>query len=345
MKKCRGCGVELQYTDKNSLGYAPDESFDYCQRCFRLSHYGDISNFTKDISENQKVIESYKTINNALYVVIVDCFDGLIINEDHLLDYFADKEVLLVINKIDLLPKNITEEKINEMYAKALSRFNTRTNLNCFLTYRKDYTFNDMFYDFLDEKGYKKVVFVGRVNAGKSTLINKLTKDEVLTTSIYPGTTMALNELKFNGYTFIDTPGLLDEESYISYIDNKLIKDILPLKTMKASSFQLHEDQSYSVEGLFALDIVTNKKASVVFFVNNNLPVHRSKLSNAKKYLENNADSFKLKMLPFKSNWYEVQGYKTFYLKGLGMFKVSGNCKVNIRVNDKIKVYMNEVNI
>ena len=46
-KKCVGCGIELQNTDKDLQGYTPksiDSKEDmYCQRCFQLKHYGKYS--------------------------------------------------------------------------------------------------------------------------------------------------------------------------------------------------------------------------------------------------------------------------------------------------------------
>lgn len=345
MKKCKGCGIELQYENKDSLGFAPNESFDYCQRCFRLTHYGDINDFNKVLRDNTSIIDYYKEIKDALFVLIVDCFDALIIDDDYLLEAFKDKDVLLIINKLDLLPKNITEDKIEKLYISALRKYANNTNINCLLTYKNDYTFIDLFFETINNIGIKKLVFVGRVNAGKSTIINKLTRNKDLTTSIYPGTTMDFNEIKFNDYTFIDTPGLLDEESFISYIDNSLIKEILPLNTLKAQNFQVYDEQTYSLEGLFGVTIKPYKNATVVFMINNNLEIHRTKACNFETYMERNTDSFKLKLLPYKDNHYKVNKIKTFYLKGVGLFKISGKCDVIISVNDRIKIYSNEVNI
>ena len=42
-KICFGCGIKLQSTDKEKLGYVPEkklESSKYCMRCFRMMHYG-----------------------------------------------------------------------------------------------------------------------------------------------------------------------------------------------------------------------------------------------------------------------------------------------------------------
>lgn len=345
MKKCKGCGEILQYEDKNALGYAPNVDFDYCQRCFRLTHYGDTNRIKHSLNDNNRINNQYNNYKNSLFVLIVDCFDALIINEDYLLNKFIDKNLLLIINKIDLLPRNINEEKIYEIYEKLLSEYNKNKNFTCVVTYKNDKSFNDLFFDILEEKGLKNIIFVGRANVGKSSLINKLLEDNTLTTSIYAGTTTTFNEIEYNGYTFIDTPGLIDNESIITYLDNKIVKNVLPLKTIKAQSFQLYEDESYSIEGLIDVQISTNDSCSIIFFINNNLEVHRTKLSNINKYFSNNEKNFKLKIFPLINNEYYVKKYKTYYVKGLGMFKIKGNCNVNIRVNDKIKIYENEVNI
>lgn len=100
MKKCKGCGEILQYEHKSMLGYAPSEDFDYCQRCFRLTHYGDTSKVSKKFTSNDDIIESYKNINDALFVLIVDAFDALFLDQDYLLDIFKDKKLLLIINKL-----------------------------------------------------------------------------------------------------------------------------------------------------------------------------------------------------------------------------------------------------
>ena len=42
MKKCKGCGILMQTSDPKLPGYTPKENSDYCQRCFRLTHYDDL---------------------------------------------------------------------------------------------------------------------------------------------------------------------------------------------------------------------------------------------------------------------------------------------------------------
>ena len=58
--KCKGCGIELQYDDPNRLGYSPKIGADYCQRCFRMTHYDDAGiSMRKGIDEGINCSQSY----------------------------------------------------------------------------------------------------------------------------------------------------------------------------------------------------------------------------------------------------------------------------------------------
>ena len=66
-KYCKGCGVLLQNEDENALGYVPTLDASYCQRCYRIRHYGDVTiNMQQGIESNatlekiNKIIFKYK---------------------------------------------------------------------------------------------------------------------------------------------------------------------------------------------------------------------------------------------------------------------------------------------
>ena len=85
MTKCKGCGIELQNTDKDSVGYVVNLEQEYCQRCFRLSHYGDLSNFKTSHVNNKHIYDIYNKYSKGLFVVIVDILDALILKDAHLI--------------------------------------------------------------------------------------------------------------------------------------------------------------------------------------------------------------------------------------------------------------------
>ena len=41
MTKCLGCGVNIQNTDLNKIGYTSNLDNKFCERCFRIKNYND----------------------------------------------------------------------------------------------------------------------------------------------------------------------------------------------------------------------------------------------------------------------------------------------------------------
>ena len=55
IKKCLGCGINLQTKDKEKEGYTEDLNNEICERCFKLKNYGEY----KEVSLTN---ETYKQI-------------------------------------------------------------------------------------------------------------------------------------------------------------------------------------------------------------------------------------------------------------------------------------------
>ena len=345
MKKCKGCGAILQDIDINKEGYTLSLDKDYCQRCFRLIHYGDTSKISKEKIVNELTVKEYKNYKNELFVLIIDAFDALNLDNDDLLDYYTDHKILIIINKIDLLPKNVKDDKMEDLFKNIINKCNTSNIVGCLLTYNKDPYFNTLFIDTLNELNVKKCVFVGRVNAGKTTIINKLLNTNDLTVSMYPGTTSSTNEIVFEGFKFIDTPGLIDNHSFINSLDKKLIKFLIPNKCVKPKLFQAYEPQTYFIEGLLSISVNPKRNVSLVFYIKNDLEIHRTKSSNKDSFIKKHINEYKLKYLPFTTNSFKVNKDTTLYIKGLGYIRIIGTTDVKIDIHDGIKVYKSKVKI
>lgn len=345
MKKCKGCGVVLQNSDQNKIGYTKDLNKDYCMRCFRLIHYGDNTHLSLEKIDNNNTLKLYKDYKKSLFVLIIDSFDALNLLNDDLLDYYNDYKLLLVINKIDLLPRSIKDDKIDDLFIDIIRKLNTKNIVDCLSTYKGDSNFNELFYQTVNSLGYKSLVFVGRVNAGKSTIINKLLSNNDLTVSMYPGTTSDINIIENEGLTFIDTPGLIDTNSFISLLSKKEVKSLIPTKCVKPMVFQVYNEQAYFVEGLLAILVKPINRASICFYINNNLDIHRTKKDNYGAYYKNHINENRLKLLPFSTKTFKINKKKTYYIKGLGFIRIIGKSNVKINIHKSIEIYELEVNI
>lgn len=347
MKKCKGCGIYLQSENKAEVGYVVDLEQNYCQRCFRLSHYGDTTHLKTNYVNNKKIADIYNKYSNELFVVIVDILDALVIKDDDLLEMFKDNNVLLVVNKTDLLPENIKDEKIDKIFSKTLFNLNRRyPNIrSAILTNKYENKFNDHFFACLNDFKVKNVIFAGRANAGKSTLINKLLNMNSLTTSIYPGTTLEEVEIVYKDYIFIDTPGLVDVNNYSTYLNAEKYKLSKIDQTIRAQVFQLNEAQSYLYEGLLRVDVIPKSKSSITFYINNNNQIHRTKLDNADDYYQSHYKDFKLRVKPLVVTNYHVEAKKLFIIKGLGMFKINGAAHLEVHNLQDVRIYESEIDI
>ena len=95
MKKCKGCGIILQDEDNSKIGYVKSLDQDYCQRCFRLTHYGDTSMLSNNLVSNSATLEIYNRYKDEVFALIIDVMDLFSIDSDNLLETFKDYKTIL----------------------------------------------------------------------------------------------------------------------------------------------------------------------------------------------------------------------------------------------------------
>ena len=131
---CYGCGAKLQSEDSTKEGYLPKEVIEkrkdgelLCQRCFKLQHYGMMLE-TPLANEEFKKILTKAGEQNCLLVYVMDIFNfsGSII--ENLDQYAKNNPVLIAMNKIDVLPKSIGDEKIFKWVVNQLNKYENGTN-------------------------------------------------------------------------------------------------------------------------------------------------------------------------------------------------------------------------
>ncbi len=286
MKKCKGCGAVLQNTDAHQIGYTPKLSGDYCQRCFRLMHYDDLTvSMRKGIDPDEVMAQIAKT--DALILWVVDLFDFEASMIPGLNRFLLGKDIILLANKRDLLPATMSEEKIARFVFSRLKEMGIQIQ-NLIITSAFDKDSIDEIHHAIDQYANNRpTLIMGKANAGKSTLLNRLTATETLTMSRYPGTTIDFNTIEADGYTYIDTPGIEISHSMLMEVKEEDLKKILPDRRLKPTVFQVNKDQSFAIGGLARIDLIGCEHASVVFYMNQALFLHRGKVSAADELWQN----------------------------------------------------------
>ncbi|HQC83685.1 MAG TPA: 50S ribosome-binding GTPase [Bacilli bacterium] len=285
-KICYGCGVKLQCNNPDGLGYVPENKIDdaaYCVRCFRMMHYGE----HKDVITPKDEKEIIRKINKDDKFVIF-LVDFLNISE-HVINLFNSikGEKLLVVNKCELLPKNVKPERIR-LYLKEYYHVNSDIKIKGgSLTHGAK-----AIYGYLGDRGINEAYILGISNSGKSTLINDLIKVigsniKEINTNSKANTTLDFMRVKIdNNLTLIDSPGFI--------IENALENDVT---TDKATAYSFHMKAG---EGLSILDgryyFKVLDGTSLVFYTNVNSKVvakknfKEVKTTNELNIIKNNQD-------------------------------------------------------
>ena len=364
---CIGCGAEIQSENPNKQGYLPksvveksmEENNLVCKRCFRLKNYNEVSDVELGAEDFYKLIKTLSK-KDGLIVKVVDIFDFSGSWIEDVIDIVGNnKDIVLVANKLDLLPKSVKQNKIKQWLFKMLKAKGIKAKDILLISAIKNHGIEEAAARIDELRNGKDVYIIGATNVGKSTFINKLieltTGDKnVITTSHFPGTTLGMIEIPLDRATSIyDTPGIILDYDIAHYLDAKSLKLVMPKKEIKARVFQLNAEQSLFFGGMARVDFVKGERQSFTLYASNLVDIHRTKLSNADALFEKHLGT--LLKPPFEDNIsiFKNQVKKNFkiddrkidiVISGLGWITVNSDsgCEIDIYVPEEIEVFVRE---
>lgn len=355
---CIGCGVEIQTEDENELGYAPKSASEreevVCQRCFRLKHYNEVQDVEMDAEDFVNLLKKINT-QDGLVVKIVDLFDvhGSFIPD--LKKLVGQKRIVLIGNKIDLLPKSTNPNKVRQWLFEICKSFGLNVDDVFLVSSVKGIGMEEVALKLEQLRKGKNIFVVGSTNVGKSTFINflinrTLKKKNVITTSYFPGTTLGFIDIPLDDQSsMIDTPGVINKHQIVHRLSKEDLKIVTPRKEIKPRVYQLNEKQTLFFGGLSRIDInEANEKKGYVCYFANELLIHRTKLEQADELYKNHLGQ--LLSPPSKetlNDWPEMEK-KEFIIKhkekvdivisGLGWVTIpEGDVKVTVHVPKGVK--------
>lgn len=309
MSKCRGCGVLLQDSSPLELGYTMDIQSYLCERCFRLKYYGEYRNVSLTNDDYKKIIASIPKDGLVLYVTDILSLD---------LDFLSFFEnVLLVVTKRDIMPKSLNEEKTRNYFLKRYSNILDVVVVSSIKNYHLDLLYKQILTYVKD-----RVYLVGNTNSGKSTLLNQFIHDYgegegMITTSMYPSTTLNEVRIDFSDFTLIDTPGLLGKGNLVHLLDKKELKMVTPRKEIRPKSCQVEGKGSLLVGNFVRIDYEAMKRSSFVIYVSNDVPI---RFANYEKNTYRDRRCVQ----------YFVDKGKDIVIPGLGFIKFMGNFTITL---------------
>ena len=285
-KKCVGCGSILQCEDDSKVGYVPKlkyASANYCKRCFKLINYNEKVLHDLQMDDSQTIEKVNKTENYVFFLV-----DFLNISDETINTFKKIKnDKTLIISKCDLIFKDINLDKIKNNIENI---YNIKDNI-IFLSSKKNYNIN-LIFSILKKNNRKKAYILGYTNAGKSTLINSLKKEDKIAMSTMPNTTLDFIEMNIEDYKIIDTPGFNLKNTFYNNDEFDLIKKVNPVYFVSPITYKTKDNQIFKVEDrLYLKDFKDN---SITFYISNLIKIKKIYKDDDIKYtkidIDNNSD-------------------------------------------------------
>ncbi|WP_039919893.1 ribosome biogenesis GTPase YqeH [Pseudoleptotrichia goodfellowii] len=360
-KKCTGCGIELQFEDKNREGYVPEEKFIteedlLCQRCYKIKNYGqNIGNNLKKEDYSKEVANSAKKSDIILPIFDIIDFEGSFTEE--ILDYLRDYRSIILINKIDLLPDFVHPTEIANWVKERLMEEDIIPDDIGFLSAKSKYGVNGIIRKINNLFPDKKVraVILGASNVGKSSVINLLLGKNKITTSKYSGTTLKSinNKIPKTDIMIIDTPGLIPEGRISDLISVESGLKLVPSGEISRKTFKPEENRVFMFDAFCRFKILETEnsdrgKYKPIFSVysSKNVKFHLTKEDRVEELLK--GDFFELMKKEEKENYLEnkfvtynteIQENEDLVIAGLGWINVKrGPLNIELTVPEYAKV-------
>ncbi|MDE5714581.1 MAG: ribosome biogenesis GTPase YqeH [Anaeroplasmataceae bacterium] len=356
IKKCLGCGAILQTEYENKAGYIPKltETSCVCKRCFRMKHYNELPKIVATNEDYEKVIDSV-VLKNALMVYIIDIFAFKTTFHPMMMNRLKGKDVILVANKIDLLPKSVNKERVVEWISKECQRASFDVVAIGVASAKRGDFMNEFIATIDLARRGRDVYFVGCANVGKSSLINKFlryttSKDsDMIATSLIPGTT--LNEIRISYFIdnccLVDTPGLINEADILNQLLPISYKKIVPNIELKPVTYQITNDNSVFLGGLACLSFKSKEAISVTVYVSRNLYLHRCKTERVHELIQTQIGKLLVpptleekEQLVYDEKSFFIDGKKDIWFSGFGFVQIIGKTTVLVKYLKNTEVYL-----
>lgn len=324
IRKCIGCGLELQSIDKLKPGYVVEKKLDsaeYCERCFKVIHYGEAKLIDKKQDKDDFIKKIVCENLPIIYLLDITC-----ISEETLEPLKSiNSEVYIVLTKRDLIPKSV---KNNKLISYIQNKFENIKSI-LVVSSTKKWSIEELYNKLVKDK-VKKCYVIGHTNSGKSSLINSLLElkgnKAYITTSLVPNTTEEVMNIKLDeNLTIIDTPGFINSNSIVNFIDINKYKTMIPKKEIKPKIYNLRPGFMIILEELIRIENNSDESIEMVFYLKNELNYKKMKVTTSNE----------LKILHKQT--VIIDNMQDLVIEGLGFIKFPKNGILTIyTLDDKI---------
>lgn len=327
---CKGCGIKLQNSNKDLIGYAPKLTNKNCMNCFQLINYG--------IDTNQILPVKLPVIHDdsVIFIVCSVMYLDLLFNFNESIEH-QNSKIVFIINQIDLLPSDTNLDRL----LKQITKFAKKSKVNYYdivlMSALNHFDLNN-FYEYVDSFTEKHIYLIGLQNSGKSTIFKAITKNEEVLTLKKAGLTQQTITSPYKDKMIYDTPGLIQKGYITNFYSYDIYKKILPDRKIKPKVYNLKQNKTIIIAGLASISLLEDS-GTIVFYGNNFLPINQGSYPKSvdnmvenKNYLYS-FDEYQEKLFDLRKNIkYRIT------LADFGFVIIEGVNKVSITTHPQLHV-------
>ena len=328
-----------------------------CQRCFKLTNYGDFIPMEMTAEDYRREVQ--RSANSAKIVLAVfDIIDFEGSFDDEILDILREKDSIIIINKIDLIPGGKHASEVANWVKERLAEEGIAPLDIAIVSAKNTYGVNGIIRKINHFYPHgANVMVMGTTNVGKSSIINRLLGEKKATISKYPGTTLksTKNVIPDSNITIIDTPGLIPNGRISDLVCEKCHLDIVPSKEISRKTFKVKAEKIILIGGLVKVKVLTDNEMKPIFsiFASKNVTFHDTKEDRVEKLITEHTGTLitppcekckdEFYALPTKTEVYDINVGEELVFKGLGWISVKrGPLKVEITLPKTAEVIIRD---
>lgn len=275
--RCYNCGVILQSEDPSKPGYIKKEvleserqSFFFCDECFEKERHHQPTHEPKVERGVTKIIEEAKA-KGSLFVYVINSFSFESSFARSLCNALKGAELIVLANKVDLLPKNTDLDKFKKYIAHMFLLNGLRIKKDDILLsslFDEDTT-RDILAKIRERGAGRATYLVGAKLSGKRTLIDSILRqftnnsNESIVSKKYPGTDVRLLRVPLDKKSSIyDIPSIDDNNSILHDIDRANFNKVDARKAIKPRKFTISSRHSLALGGMALIEVLNDKKVT-----------------------------------------------------------------------------------
>ena len=366
--RCYHCGAILQDEHPHEAGFITKEilskypeGFLLCNKCYQKEKFKNTQPEVPFDVEYLQILDQAKA-KEALIIYIVDLlsFEGSIVPS--IIEKLKDQNVIVVANKRDLLPPNVSDEKLSEYVYQKLSSYGLKVTNTVLVSSTTGYNIKVLNELILQNGKNKDIYVLGASVSGKSALISALLKEynnttnKVIATFPFKGTNLMGMRIPLNSKHYLfETPGTSVDNSISSKVERNIQNQLVPKRAINPRKFNLGEGNSVVLGGLACIELRSKEKTAIDLYCSERVEVGFHK---RKAYQSFELSIQREELAPSSSKYTDIRDFdiydfeisnseqKDIGIAGLGWFTFKGGNQIfRIYVPKGVFVYVSKSKI